>query len=434
MESLSPSDLFAGLSTEEKADIERWRHKRGAMLQTRIQQEVQAKIEDEPSLVRESIPFVRLLVRSYDRSLVSGRGAVRKSVDEATLTVWSPTEDQLNLLREGAVLQFENIAVRSIYEGRLQLSANGRTHVAPLQPGAISMDLLMASGYVERKYSPIFGIHAGSRKLLEPGHAQVLQCEFDVIGVVLKVVESERDNETTIYLTDRSSLILRIQCGSMKGLGDLVGLRSSIARQCVEHPRIKAFRDVRMLPFDKIENCAVAEFRPVSCISSQSVEPMTANLQQWTESKRGRDRLQCLAAYLDAGLTSLQRPRAAFVSAVGYIAGFTVHSSSQLRILVDCGTADFQEWAFPFHLLQDIKLPNSSCDTVSLSPAEEGICSRLKHLGRFFRARGVLFRFILKRCPSSLTSFRPCEIEVCQINLADTEAISGIYDTMNLKN
>ena len=439
VKSLSPEEVYQDLSDEDKATIERWRSKRGTMLQRRIQQEVQAKLEDEPSLERDSTPFIRLLVRSYDRSFLRAgttQAAMQaKSSDLAVLTVWSPTEEQLNILREGAVIKAQNVSAgKRKYEGRIQLSANSRTPMAPLPSTPLSQEILTLSGFTERTYASIFQLHVCSRQLLHssstsPNHSAV-SAEFDFVGVILKVDEEENCKRASIYLTDKSNLVVRVQCGHMKGLGDLIDLRSPIARQCVEHPRVAAFHDVTVLPFDKVENCGVVEFRGVSSLRSQSVEPMAEGLRQWAESGAGRQRLLRLAAYWDAGLSIVQVSQATFTPAVGYIAGFKVQSSNQLRILVDCAEGNLQEWTFPFHLLQDVKLPNSSCETVSLSPIEEGICSKLNVLGKFFRARGILFRFMLKRTPQSITSFRPCNFEVCQISQADTEAVAGVYEAL----
>lgn len=430
IKSSSPEDVYEDLCSEEKAVVEKWKSKRGAMLQTRIQNEVKAKLEDEPSLDRDSTPFIRLLVRSYDRSFLGARNrpaAVAKSSDVAVLTVWTPTEEQLSLLREGIVVKAKNLSTgKRKYEGRIQLSASQRTLMAPLPSTELSPQILTMSGFTERHYASIFQLHVSSRQLLASSHASTPDC--DCLGVILKVAEDEACGGTAIYLADKSNLVVRVQCGrNMKGLGDFIGLRSPIARQCVEHPCIIAIRDVIVLPFDKVENCAVVEFRALSSLRSESVEPTTAGLRRWAKSEAGQQHLLRLAAYWDAGLSIFQRSQAVLTPAVGYIAGFTVQSSNQLHITVDTGTKHLQKWAFPFHLLHDVKLPNSSCETVALSATEEGISSQLNVLGKFYRARGILFRFTLKRDPQKTTSFRPTEFEVCQIKQADIETVAGVY-------
>jgi hypothetical protein len=432
----SPEDFFYSLNNEEKAVIDRWRAKRSAMLQRRIQQEVHSRIEDEESLVRNSTPFLRLLVTSHDRSLLNplDREKINCRKEDAIITIWSPTEEQMSLFREGAAIRAENLSTRQYYDGRLQLAANGRTNISLRSSTSVSRDILSLC-YTERTNTSLFQIHICSRRQLQRGNVTAnpfgVCGEHDVTGVILKVVESESKEKTSVYLTDMSKLVVRVQCGGMKSIGDTLGLRSPVARLCVAHPRVVAFRDLTVLPFDEVENCAVVEFRAVSSIRSDGVDPISSNLHQWVESSTGRARLICHAAYLDAGLLTLQRPQATFTTLVGYIAGFKVQPSQHLRVLVDAGIETIQEFAFPFHLLPDVVLPNSKHETVSLNAEEEGLCSKLKFLGTFFRARGILHRFLLKRAPQTITSYRSCEFEVCQINAIDIEALCGVYEAMH---
>jgi hypothetical protein len=429
----SPDDFFYSLNEEGKTVIDRWRAKRSGMLQTRIQQEVHSRIEEEKSLVRNSTPFLRLLVTSHDRSLLNPlvQRITKCTKEDATITIWSPTEEQISLIREGAVIRAENLSARHHYDGRLQLSANGRTNISSRSSTSVSRDLLSLC-YQERKSDSLFQIHIRSRRQLQGGNISANSlggsAEHDITGVILKVVESESKEMTNVYLTDKSKLVVRVQCGGIKSIGDLLGLCSPIARLCVAHPRVVAFRDLAVLPFDEVENCAVLEFRAISSIRADGADSLSSNLRQWAESSTGRARLVCHAAYLDAGLLTLQRPEATFTTLVGYIAGFKVQPSQHLCVLVDAGNETIQEFTFPFHLLPNVVLPNTKRETVSLNTDVEGLCSKLKLLGTFFRARGILHRFLLKRTPQTITSYRPCELEVCQINAIDIEALCGLYE------
>jgi len=424
VQSSSPEELYHELNREDRATIDRWKSKRGSLLQSRIQQEVQAKLEDEPVLQRESKPFIRLSVRSFDRSLLT-EGKPTSS-DEAVLTVWQPTEEQLSLLREGIIVRAENLSTgKRTYEGRIQLSANSRTAMGAVPSTPLSRRIFRKSGFTERTYASIFQLHVCSRQL-----SQASASTYDFVGVVLKVTDEESSHRTFIYLTDKSNLVVRVQCRNIQGLGDLIGLRSPIARQSIEHPRVIAFRDVTIMPFDKAERVAVVDFRSgVSSLWSHATEPTTASLRCWVESPEGRKKLVHLATYCDANLNPMQQYVATFHSALGYIAGITVQSSNQLRILVDCATG-IQEWAFPLHLVHDVNIPSSATETVCLNPADEKTCSQMCILGKIFRARGTLFHFVLRRTPQSITISRPCKFEVCQIKEADMEAVAGVYELL----
>ena len=436
MKSSSPEELYHELSSDEISTVEKWRSKRGELLQTRIQQEIQAKLEDEPSLERNSTPFVRIIVRSHDRSLLApGQGPI--SGDTAVLTVWSPTEEQLHALREGAVVRAQSVSAgRRLYDGKIQLTANSRTPVSILPFTPQSKKILDMAGFTERLYSSIFQVHVTSRSLLQSsssrtGSSNNNECDF--LGIILKVVEETTLKRASIFVVDKSNLVVRVQCEYKRGVGDLLGLRSLLARQCVEQPRVVAFRDVTILPFDEVQNCAVVDFRGLSSLQAQSAEAMTGRLQLWAESEAGRQHLSKFATYWDAGLSMVQKSRATFIPAIGYIAGFTIHpSSTQLKILVDCATGKLQEWALPPHLVQNLKLPESSRETVSLSPKDEEIYSRLSLLGKIFIAKGVLFRFTLKSTAQNPKIPPSCEFEVCHISPADPEMVATVYGTASV--
>jgi hypothetical protein len=118
MNSTSPEESFEALNDRERSLISRWKHTRSELIRRRVQQEVQAEMEVDTSLIRDSRPFIRMKVHSLFPS---------ESNEEALLTIWEPNEEQLNPV-EGTAIQFENLSVKSVkHEGLLQLTATGRT-------------------------------------------------------------------------------------------------------------------------------------------------------------------------------------------------------------------------------------------------------------------------------------------------------------------
>ena len=428
-QSLSPGDFFDGLAKEDKQEIEKWRSKRGSMLQARIQQEIQAKMEDEPSLARDSTPFLKVLVKSYDRTLIRQPPTVN---DEAILTIWSPSEEQCNLVKEGAVLRFENLATRDKYEGRLQLSGNGRTSISlcclPPLPNHVSNGAFFS----KRKYSSMFQINVASRRMLLKSYDRDRRSpsiDHDLLGIVVKVEEINDESRCLIYVTDKSNLVVRVMCETnmLSGANDSLGLRHCERKHLSENPRVFSFRNAVVQPFDTEKNCAVVLLKQMSSIRLECNEALAEKVQRWAESSRGRECLQKIVAHLDAGLLTLQRPLATYVPVLGYIAGLTVQSSNQLRILVDTARPRLQQYEFPFRLLQDVVLHDSSWSTVSLNSEEENVCSNMNHLGKLFRARGVLYKFVLKRIPKTGVGPWSCEFEVFNIVAADMEGVASVY-------
>lgn len=437
VESGMDSEFFLSLNQEEQRDVEMWKSKRMELLRTYIQQEVEAKMEDEPCLVRDVTPVVRVLVRSFDYHLFHAQhSASRPTTEEAILSLWSPTEEQMSLLQEGTVLQIKNLAVRNdIREGRVQLSANSRTKIGIL-PSALEKYNLLPPGYKERKFTPFFRLHVASRKLLTSQSFYSVE-ECDVVGVVLKVVEHSdaKDRNRCVYLTDESNLVVRAHCKD-SDLADVFGLTRTEESQTglvCENPTLVAFRDMRVLPFDEIENCAVLEFLDRSSSHLPQRHQKVETLQQWADSPAGKTKLRKVTSYLDAGLYSMQRSQSDFATAIGYITGFSSSwtSSHQLRIAVDCGMPQCHEFELPFDLLKDVMNAAASSESVSTTATEdEGVVSRLTHLGKFYRARGVLYKFILKRKSRIVQkggTTSPVEYEVCQVHLADMESIAGVF-------
>ena len=160
--------------------------------------------------------------------------------------------------------------------------------------------------------------------------------------------------------------------------------------------RILSFSNLRVLPFDLVENCAVARFCDTS-ILSKAVSNRSDLLRNWAESG-GQDTVDNVSHFVDARLSI--RERHDWLTALGYIIGFKVESSASLQIEVDTGGDELQDWEFPIHLLQKLVFEDSEVN-VSLCPDEEKRATALGVMEKLFRARGIIFRFQLRRKPET---------------------------------
>ena len=97
-----------GLDADTRRDLDRWRARRSALLPERIKQELDAKLEEYDLDQKPSLPFLKLHVESLAQDGESGRDVH----EEAHLTVWNPSTEQLDLLREGNTLRFKNLDTR----------------------------------------------------------------------------------------------------------------------------------------------------------------------------------------------------------------------------------------------------------------------------------------------------------------------------------
>jgi hypothetical protein len=389
---MSPSEFFEGLNADDKVIVSKWREKRSSILRDRLQKEVEAELECDTSMTRKSTPFIRLLVQTQDVASQEEKPSKAVKCEEALLTIWQPTEEQIGVLKAGAVLQLQNVAVReSKYDGLVQLTANSRTCLEALESSVVPTRRSSQSS--KRWFQNLFRIHIHSHKLQGSANENNRLVDVDTVVVLLKVetLDSSADAKSILYVTDETKLILRIHCDTVPC--DLKG--SLWEHQCgkIGAMRILSFSNLRVLPFDLVENCAVARFCDTS-ILSKAASNRSDILRNWTESSGGQDTVDNVSYFMDARLSI--RERHDYIVALGYIVGFKVESSASLQIEVDTGGDELQDWEFPIHLLQELDFEGSEA-TVSLCPDEEKRATALGVMEKLFRARGVLFRFQLRR-------------------------------------
>jgi hypothetical protein len=422
MDSRSASDFYADLQESEKLAIDNWKLRRAVLLQDRMRQEIDARLEEHDELLPPSTPFVRVLVKGF--------GARQLDFDEALLTIWNPAAEQLDSLKEGAVVRMKNIAVReNKYEGRIQLSANSRTAMSTIFENLPQPELSKYITYAARNFTRILRIHVHSKQMLTASEPKHFPSEVDVFGIILKVEKPPGFPGWFVYLADDSGLVLRVQSDSeRRGHSSFLAPTSS-ARENVEQPPVLvAFRDIRVMPFDSVEKCAVAQFRDTSSFHQKQEEGKLGDLRLWAVSNKGRRRLRKLAAFFDADIPIFDSLATKPWIAVGYIAGFQVLPSQQLVVRVDCGGCRLQTWKFPLALISCFA---ASCDdlrgSVILNREEEATLAQLASLARAFRARQSMYRFSLHRLAVSPTNFPDCHYEVDQVGIANTEALGSLY-------
>eukprot|EP00980_Cylindrotheca_fusiformis_P020761 scaffold7755_cov104-Cylindrotheca_fusiformis.AAC.6 len=408
MKSHSPEEIFHSLDEHEKLAFLSWKEKRLFLVQKRVKDEVEAEIEGDHSLMRQSVPFIRVKVGSMQKSAfpLSMR-------DEALLTIWQPKEEQLDLLNEGHAIEIRHISVRNaLFNGVLQLTANGRTLMTEFRAGK-SEQLVRDLG--RRRFLTMFAVHLMSHKILNDKKAEGLWLDIDTVGVEVKSMEPPKDGSPLFYyITDEFNLLLRVESEN-----DILKHHSLRAHRQL----VLAFCDLRLLPFDFENNCAVARFCETS--SLRKVDPRVEELRCWSASPDGHRSLRRLSAYLETKLT--RSPCRDSSSAVGYIVGIRKGSSERLHIEVDCGAATVEEWELPICLLKGILPIASENQEVALLPSEEQRLAALGNVRCFARAKGVLWQFHLARKKNNLESDTMCDRVVRSISLADTRSLGRLY-------
>ena len=410
IKSASPECYYEHLSKSDKDTIDQWKEKRTSILIDRVRKEVDAQLEVDESMFRESTPFIKVFVKSHT--------PCRNYCEGAFLTLWNHTEEQLSLLREGSVVRFYNLSVgESKYEGMLRLTAGAKTL---MEPSPCADNFATLYGYKSRSYTKLVVVQALSKRLEHGSLPASPSPEVDVAGVVLKVVEEQYQH--SIYLTDECGLILRVdRDGAIKETDPLKDL-SPHAEQNMECPIVMAFRDLRVLPYDSVNLCAVAIYTSFSSTCTKQ-NSQVSRLQTWASYSTLPLRA---ASYLDVGLPIIPRKEKNVTFALGYIMGFQPNKDSEaIKIQVDCaGSSELQLWDLPLFLFHEtIALLKISSDALSLNPDEETRYANLRVLSKLLGGRGMLLRFGIQRAGTVY--------EIRQITAVSAHSLAKVYLSVN---
>ena len=410
-----PEDAYDCLSEEDRLTVSKWNEKRRILLQKRVEEEVQAEMEADLSLVRESIPFVRLKVCSVEPCSST-------KCEEAMLTIWNPTEDQLGTVLEGQSVEAQNLSVRqTMFDGFLQLTGNSRTVFEEFRPAKPSVPQPLA--FRKRRFLTLFDVHLLSHKLLEDDASLR---DVDTAAAQLRIIQTGKNGqEVCMYVSDESSLLLRIECDR-----NILKALTQEEDSSTKSAPVFAFCDLRLLPFDLDKNCAVAKFCENSSICKTT--PRLEELRQWATYSNPNNSFCLSQLYFDANLPIWHSNDRSF-SAVGYVVGLKCVSSKNLHIEVDCGASQVEEWELPVPLLEEV-LPVLSRNqkTVSLLPIEEERLGVFGILGEFFRAKGTLWHFQLQPNSASNSTPSQCQFLVTNINVADPCQMGKLFSNAAL--
>jgi len=417
----SSSEFFAELDDESKSAIQHWNTKRAALLRDRMQQEMAAKLEEYDFVSEPSVPFVKVLMRS-DSVLDDSKR------EEAMLTVWNPSSEQLEILHDGAFLRLKNLDTKGTrFDGQIQLTGNSSTSIAVVR----DVDLQMTAS---RNYTSIFRLQLASKRLNggEESREQ-WRSQVAILGVVFKVTRrTDGRSGWFVYLTDESNIRLRLETDSTRNdFGSfLASMQSHSLNDNEERYRLVALRGLLLAPFDCSDNCAVVRYIGNSRLEENPLCHRAERLNRWMESDAGRKRLRKLALYTDLGIGQTIRfsPEMLF-DAVGYIAGFRVlRGKPQLLIQVDCG-GPIHTWKLPLSKMSAFAATCSALDEeVVLNSDEEIKMKPLMSIGRVFRARQSPYCFSLKRTME--TDGSNCTFEVACIANVDTKTLAALYSTL----
>ena len=357
-----PDDFLSHASEATKSVIRSWQDKRKHLITERIRQELEARFEDHGLDEQPSKPFAKFLIQDT-RDASNGAGSTDNH-RRALLTVWGPSNGQLEILKEQATLRARQLAVREDkFDGRLQLSASNRTIFleAPKKSLATSTEVER----IPARHSTIRGIFQTCLLSKRHDHSEKVSAPIDVVGTALRV---ERSNDRwQTYLTDRSGMVLRVE-------SDMPFCEQTEPSYTPLH-----LRSVEIGPFDSTENVGVATYSHAAHLSSEGTSPGLQRLTRWLGTEEARKQIELTLISLMARLPAKARIRTPHLAFLAHLVEFTVLESKHLVVKVDTGEEDLLNLDLPLSLLAKI---DTDATGVVLGPKEERQMSRLSRLGK----------------------------------------------------
>ena len=423
------SSDFDKLDESTKNEINRWNSQRVGLIQRRMQQELETKLDElDIEKIRPSKPFLRVLVTT-NICKQNENSLTRNDINQAFITIWDPSPEQLDLLDIGSVVRIKNLDTKgSRYEGLRQFSGGPNTSILLLSTFLLHESRTL----LQRKYTSLFFLHLHSNKSVQDASSGSTKIKSDVsvVGILLEARKHEYFDDWFVYFTDKSLLLLKIHC-----VNPCDKLRRFLMDSCIstDTPMVVEFRSMRVLKFDHVEQCAVVRYTRECTFCENPCSYLAESLQDWATSDDGYTSILRLRSFLNVGVQELNYYQEHQNDAIGYISGlFVLPSQPELIVRVDCGSPYLHTWRFPLALVQSlICLCNVDelCKDIVLNESEEVQLAKLRKVGLIFGSRKKLFCFKLRLASASKTC-QDRNVEISHVSVVETNALAALYSVV----
>jgi len=182
--SSSPDLFYNKLDESQQHQVDTWNLKRKSLIQEKTNRSIMSILQNQDDTV-QGRPFIRFLCRCMGKDWPTTGHKLEST--EAILTIWNPTDDQINNFDEGCVVRCKNLGAKSP-AGIMQLVAQDNRSVQQIQPQP-SIDYLMSIGYEPRCYPHLMHLEASCDKhmLSSPNRRTP---EFDCAGCFIKAIKN----------------------------------------------------------------------------------------------------------------------------------------------------------------------------------------------------------------------------------------------------
>jgi len=426
----SSFDYYEKLSLSQQKVIDSWEEKRGSLIQNRTQKEITKSLEKQEVFLRKSTRLLRV----YVRSCCSNKSFIHNTDIHAILTVWDVSDDQINLIQEGSCIRLKNLCIKaSRCDDKLQLYTNGRSSIERTYPQP-SQEIIRMSGYVPRKYYTLLKAQLLSKQLK---NLCMYYPEHDCIGCLLKsssaIQGADNRKRLYLYLTDETGFLIRIE-------REVCNVPDSHTSKWIHRTHefgqsiILALRDIRILPFDNGEGCAVGIWTESSSFHELVSCERLQELKDWYSSSVGKGLCDNLLERMGAQIPLFDKVPTQMAIIIGTVVSLRLHfqrrdHSHAIHLEIDIGKFRPIEAIAPIHVVSDLLEPCSSDtnsgwnDLFRNTAKHDSLSNALKSLSRRVYENQTLFRFVLR----TLLKQIDCCYEVTSIKKVDVRSLAKLY-------
>ncbi|KAJ9574867.1 hypothetical protein L9F63_007962 [Diploptera punctata] len=181
-----PASVEVLLNEEQKFAVTNYQREKNERIQQELQVRVQEKLKEKASVCRNVVELLKM--RCVDPSIPF-------SSKSAVMSIWRPSEDVPQLLKEGSTLKVFNVQAAG-FSLNLELSAGRQTSFKPVARGECDLyrrTVTRLSETMSSDFQPPFG-------------------ELDAVGMVVYVTPPPQANSgfQTVYLADSDTSILGV--------------------------------------------------------------------------------------------------------------------------------------------------------------------------------------------------------------------------------
>lgn len=313
-----PGIFYSNLDPQRQRVIDQWHVTRNVKINDHVQRLLSKSLQSEVGIQRKCTSFVRFHVRALVQ-----RDNLKANVNEAILTIWNPSEDQLSILKEGNIVQFRSLGVSpNLINGILQLSANKSTSMERLNNPKYQspLDALDLVGYEKQTCLSLIFLTLKSKQL---SNNTLTYPEINCKGYLLDVRDTEVETSTRyfIYLTDASGLLLRIEYETdIESTHFIRDLKKKSSEEISE--RLLNFSNVRLLPYDYLHGQAVGIWTESTFYDESKSKNETTDSKEITVTPPTKENYMFLLHQLNLGMPCNLKVPETLSLAYGYIVDF----------------------------------------------------------------------------------------------------------------